>query len=73
MLIKYFTEENEKQFYMLLNIKLKQVTFRHFGEKDPKKEIKTIKLSGKDFVKGEFIENAISNNNLYDGLLFLFG
>lgn len=58
---------------MLLNIKLKQLTFRYFGEMDAKKKIKTIKLSGKDFVNGEFIENAISNNHLYDGMLFLFG
>lgn len=58
---------------MLLNMKLKQITFRYFGEKDPKKEVKTIKLGGKDFAKNEFIENAMSNNNLYDGLLFLFG
>jgi|LauGreDrversion4_2_1035121.scaffolds.fasta_scaffold99050_3 hypothetical protein len=58
---------------MLLNIKLRQITFRDFNDKDSKKEIRTLKLKGKEFQKNEFIENAISNKHLYEGFIFLFG
>lgn len=77
-LIKYFSED-ERSGYLLINIRLKQLTFRWWelkkteGVKAKKEKVTVVKLGGLDFVKDEVIDTAICNKKIGDKMVFLFG